>query len=161
MTSTIKKTSKTSNPPKVQVCMKKRLCEDKPAWRQIVLCRTTHGTGHIPLCGIFDLETRNLLYRLRTRTISGVRADFKGIYSDISCPLGCGEQDTLENILSCKVILSIFKSTSVCHDKINYNDIFSKNVTKQQEVSEIYRKFMEIRCERISQPVARLVPCIV
>ena len=27
----IKKTSKTSNPPKAQACMKKRLREDKPA----------------------------------------------------------------------------------------------------------------------------------
>ena len=53
MTSTIKNTSKTSNPPKVQACMKKRLREDKPAWRQLALCRTTHGAGHIPLCGIF------------------------------------------------------------------------------------------------------------
>ena len=53
MTSTIKKTSKTSNPPKVQACMKKRLREDKPAWRQLALCRTTHGAGHIPLCSIF------------------------------------------------------------------------------------------------------------
>ena len=110
---------------------------------------------------IFNLETRNLLFRLRTRTVSGVRADFKGIYSDISCPLKCGENDTLENILSCKEILSIYKSTSVCHGQTNYSDIFSKNITKQQEVSELYRKFIEIRNERISQPVARLVPCIV
>ena len=57
MTSTIKKTSKTSNPPKVQACMKKRLREDKPAWRQLALCRTTHGAGHIPPCGIFFIKS--------------------------------------------------------------------------------------------------------
>ena len=67
---------------------------------------------------IFNLETRNLLFRLRTRTVSGIRADFKGIHSDILCPLECGENDTLENILSCKVILSLYKNTAVCHGQI-------------------------------------------
>ena len=49
-TSKMKMTSKMKTTSK-----KKRLCEDKPAWRQIALCRTTHGAGHIPLCGIFSL----------------------------------------------------------------------------------------------------------
>ena len=47
---------------------------------------------------IFNEESRNLLLRLRTRTVNGIKADFKGIYSEISCPLGCEEKNTLENI---------------------------------------------------------------
>ena len=110
---------------------------------------------------IFNLETRNLLFRLRTRTVSGIRADFKGIYSDLSCPLECGDNDSLENILSCKILLSFYKNTSVCHGQISYSDVFSDNIKKQQEVTELFRNLLEIRNERISQPVVRLVPCIV
>ena len=50
---------------------------------------------------IFNKESRNLLLRLWTRTVNGIKADFKGICREISCPLGCDEKDTLENILTC------------------------------------------------------------
>ena len=69
MTSTIKKTSKTSNPPKAQACIKKRLYEDKPALRQIALCRTTHGVGYIPLCGIFKIENVSCWVCLQDRNL--------------------------------------------------------------------------------------------
>ena len=111
------------------------------------------------LSPIFNLETRNLLFRLRTRTVSGIRADFKGIYSDILCPLECGENDTLENILSCKVILSLCKNTAVCHGQISYSDVFSRNIKKQQEVINLYRNFIAIKNETISQKVVRVAAC--
>ena len=58
---------------------------------------------------MFNNENRNLLFRLRTRTVSGVRNDFKGVYPDTSCPLGCGDTDTLRNILTCKPVISQHK----------------------------------------------------
>ena len=40
---------------------------------------------------LFSNESRNLLFRLRTRTVNGIKSDFKGIYTDTTCPLGCGQ----------------------------------------------------------------------
>ena len=54
---------------------------------------------------IFNEEDRSLLIRLRTRTVNGIKADFKGLYRETFCPLGCGETDTLENVLRCKTII--------------------------------------------------------
>ena len=48
---------------------------------------------------LFNEEDRSLLIRLRTRTVNGIKADFKGIYRETFCPLGCGENDTLENVI--------------------------------------------------------------
>ena len=110
---------------------------------------------------IFNEESRNLLLRLRTRTVNGIKADFKGIYRELLCPLGCDEKDTLENILSCKVLISHHKTKQLCHGPILYEDIFSKNIKKQKEATELFRKYIELRNEIISQPVAGLVPCIV
>ena len=71
---------------------------------------------HSPL---FNDESRQLLFRLRTRTVSGVRCDFKGIYSDTSCPMGCGQSDTIQHMLSCVVWRRYHQSThiSVCETK--------------------------------------------
>ena len=53
---------------------------------------------------LFNSVSRKLLLALRTRTVKGIRADFKGMYPDTSCPLGCGQEDTLPNILTCSVL---------------------------------------------------------
>ena len=53
---------------------------------------------------LFNDKSRALLLALRTRTVSEVRSDFSGLYQGRLCPLGCREEDTLENIISCSVI---------------------------------------------------------
>ena len=105
---------------------------------------------------LFNEKSRNLLLRLRTRTVNGIKADFKGIYREISCSLGCDEKDTLENILTCKVL-----TKQLSHGRISYENIFSKNIMQQKETTELYREYLELRNVIISQPVAGLVPCIV
>ena len=62
---------------------------------------------------MFNNESRNLLFRLRTRTVSGIKSDFKGIYSDTTCPMRCGQDDTIPHILSCTVLGSHQKSTNI------------------------------------------------
>ena len=52
---------------------------------------------------LFNSENRTLLLALRTRTVNGIKNDFKGHYSDIMCPLKCGEDDILHHILDCRV----------------------------------------------------------
>ena len=107
---------------------------------------------------IFNEESSNLIFRLRTRTVSGIKNDFRGVYNEISCPLNCGDNDTLENLLTCKVILSQYKTDQLCHGRIGYTDIFSENITKQREATEIFRNFMEIRNKILSQQVAMTGP---
>ena len=54
---------------------------------------------------LFNSESRKLLLALRTRTVSGIRSDYGALYSDKMCPLGCEEADTLQNILSCSILI--------------------------------------------------------
>ena len=55
---------------------------------------------------IFNHESRNLLFRLRTRTVSGIKSDFKGLYTDISCPLECGDTDNLSHFFTRAAVTS-------------------------------------------------------
>ena len=106
---------------------------------------------HSPL---FNNESRNLLFRLRTRTVNGIRCDFKGMYSDTSCPVGCGQSDTLQHILTCVVLKSFYRSTDISICDTKYEDIFSDNIKQQKSITEMFRQLIHIRNEIISQPVA-------
>ena len=55
---------------------------------------------------LFNRESQSLLLSLRTRTVNGIKSDFKGRYPDIYCPLKCGDEDTLANVMSCRTIQS-------------------------------------------------------
>ena len=101
---------------------------------------------------LFNNESRNLLVRLRTRTVSGVRSDFGGLYADTNCPLGCGERDTIPNILRCNILLKYYTSSEISIGSAKYEDIFSQDVLKQKQVTELYRQLLQIRNQLISQP---------
>ena len=103
---------------------------------------------------LFNNESRNLLLRLRTRTVNGIRNDFGGLYSDTLCPLGCGEEDTLQNVLTCAVLLSHHKSSDLSVSAVKYEDVFSPDVRKQKAATESFQQLLQIRNEIISQPVA-------
>ena len=107
---------------------------------------------------LFNNESRTLLLRLRTRTVNGIRADFRGLYADISCPLGCGHDDTLANILTCTVLRSHHTSAHASQSDIRFEDIFSLDIRKQKEVTELYRQLLDIRNKMTSQPVASTGP---
>ena len=107
------------------------------------------------LCSpVFNNESRNLLFRLRTRTINGIRSDFKGIYSDTRCPLGCGQDDSIPHLLSCTVLGRHHKSTNISLCNMKYEDIFSEDVRRQKSITEMFRQLLEIRNVILSQPVA-------
>ena len=109
------------------------------------------------LCSpLFNNESRNLLFRLRTRTVSGIKCDFKGIYTDTSCPMGCGQSDTIHHILTCTVLSSYHQSKSISLNDTKFEDIFSENIQKQKSITEIYKQLIQIRNEVISRPVAVL-----
>ena len=98
-------------------------------------------------------DNRILLLALRTRTVRGIRSDFGGLYK--MCPLGCGEIDNLENILSCRVIRHHHTSNEISQSDIKYQDVFSTDISKQQKVTEMYNQLLEIRNNILqSTPVA-------
>ena len=111
-----------------------------------------HHTLNSP---VFNNTNRNLLLALRTRTVRGIKSDFGGLYPDKMCPLGCGEIDNLENILSCQVIRHHHTSNEISQYDIKYQDVFSTDISKQQKVTEMYNQLLEIRNTILqSTPVA-------
>ena len=109
---------------------------------------------------LFNSESRQLLLALRTRTVSGVRSDFGALYPDKLCPLGCGDIDNIPNILSCKILIEKHKTKQIINSgNVQYSDIFSNNIRKQKEVTELYRQLLEIRNQMISSlPVVTTGP---
>ena len=104
---------------------------------------------------LFNSENRTLLLALRTRTVNGIKNDFKGHYSDLKCPLKCGEDDILQHILDCRVLKSHHSSIAVANKQVIYQDIFSNNILKQQQATELYRQLLKIRTTVLkSQPEA-------
>ena len=94
---------------------------------------------------LFNRSSRNLLLALRTRTVRGIKSDFPGIYRDKICPVGCGENDTIQNILTCKVLQQHHSSHGLTINKVIYEDIFSEDVHKQKQVTELFENLLEIR----------------
>ena len=104
---------------------------------------------------LFSNNNRQLLLALRTRTVRGIRSDFGGLYQDKMCPLGCGEIDNLENILTCSVLRQHHRSREITHTDVKYQDIFSSDISKQQKVTEMFSQLLETRNNIIqSMPVA-------
>ena len=104
---------------------------------------------------LFRSEDMKLLLGLRTRTVNGIRNDFRGMYPDNMCPLNCGEVDTLPHILQCSVIKLHHTNSMLAQEDITYQDIFSSNVVRQKQVTELYRQLLDIRIDLLdSQPVA-------
>ena len=108
---------------------------------------------------LFNTESRALLLALRTRTVSGVKCDFPGLYQDRLCPLGCGEEDTLKNIITCSALKSQHSSDNLARNRVNLDDIFLSDIRKQKETTELYRLLFEVRNKILSnQPVATTGP---
>ena len=94
---------------------------------------------------LFNNNNRVLLLALRTRTVRGIRNDFKGLYNNNECPLGCGDIDTLENILTCNIIKKYHESRELSHGNIKYEDIFSGNIHQQHRITELYSQLLQTR----------------
>ena len=57
---------------------------------------------------IFNSQSVQMLFALRTRTVRNIRTDFRGMFPDVDCPLGCGHIDSLPNILICYKSIFIY-----------------------------------------------------
>ena len=58
------------------------------------------------------------------------------------CPLGCGEMDTIRNILTCRVLVQNYRSNKISISKVKYEDIFSQYIYKQKQVTEIIEELL-------------------
>ena len=108
---------------------------------------------------LFKIDDISLLLALKTRTVRGIRNDFGGLYPDKTCPLGCGDLDTLQNILTCSVLQKDDTSTDISTSVIKYEDIFCGDIVKQKQITEKYRQLLDLRNNLLnSLPVATTGP---
>ena len=104
---------------------------------------------------VFDHQSAQLLLALRTRTVNGIKTDFRSMYADVNCPLGCNHTDTIPNVLTCPVIQTQVQTSDMALGDVKYEDIFSNDTVKQKQVTAMYRKYLEIReTLRNSSPAA-------
>ena len=69
------------------------------------------------------------------------------------------DSDILPNILTCKVLKQHHTSDSLSNEITRYEDLFSNDVLKEKQITEIYENVLEIRNNLIScLPVANTGP---
>ena len=101
---------------------------------------------------LFNSESMKLLLALRTRTVEGIKNDFRGMFADIVCPLQCGETDTIEHILKCSVLRQNHSSDTILQHDIEYEDIFSSEVMKQKQATELFKELLDVRNNLLNSP---------
>ena len=90
---------------------------------------------------LFKSDSIGLLLALRTRTVEGVRNDFRGMYPNKKCPLECDVDDTLQHILECSVLRQHHTSEQVSANDIKYSDISSYDTVKQKKSQSCLRSY--------------------
>ena len=78
------------------------------------------------------------------------------LYTDILCPLGCGDVDTLQNVLTCSVLKQYHTSKEVTDRNVEYNDIYSEDIFKQQKVTHFVvdnRNKLGLSCSEPRSPL--------
>ena len=98
------------------------------------------------LCStLFSRKQMSTLFRLRSRSISGIKSDFSELYKpDLACPLCRQHPDTLPNLLTCPALSATLQKEDDSSE-ISYSDIFSSDVSRQKAVTERYIQLLEAR----------------
>ena len=98
---------------------------------------------------LFTREEASYLLALRTRTVRGVRGDFRGMYPDTTCPLpGCTEEDTLPHILECQV-LALHRGAPM--PAASSMDIYGDDIAEQKIITTTFMELMETRAAILDQ----------
>ena len=106
---------------------------------------------------IFTSENTKWLLALRTRTVNEIRTDFKSMFSTLLCPLCDVHLDTLPNLLQCDLLRVKQSTDAASRNNVTFSDIYSSDIRKQKEITELYSDFLRIR--RVPQ-LQSLDPCI-
>ena len=88
------------------------------------------------------------IFKWRTRMVN-FKSNFKNGNINISCPLGCLEEDRQEFIFKCPVILD--KLPDIQTSGVKYSDIFSGSVSKIKVTGELLQKAFQVRTNLIEK----------
>ena len=55
------------------------------------------------------------------------------MFADTEFPLGCGNIDTLQNVLTCPVLNNQMSSDNIATKKVEYSNIFSDNIENRNK----------------------------
>ena len=105
---------------------------------------------------IFDRRSVQMLFALRTRTVRNIKTDFRGMFPDVNCPLGCAYIDSLPKIRICPVLQANMKTNNITIEAVKYEDVYSHDVVKQRQVTELFTQCLELRDNLLKSPPAAL-----
>ena len=108
---------------------------------------------------IFSNEEVNLLHALRSRSTE-CKANFKQkyIHTNTLCTLCGDESEDQQHLLKCKVIKTNFKTDEISKGIVKYEDIFSKDVQKQKEVTALYLNLFRLRDSLLENENSQMAP---
>ena len=87
---------------------------------------------------LFSRKEISTLFRLCSRTISGIRSDFSELYKpDLACPVCRQHPDTLPGLMTCPALAHIVQKENDS-SQIAFSGIFSCDVSKQKAVTQLY-----------------------
>ena len=109
---------------------------------------------------LFNQDESSLLLRLRTRCVNSIRNDFGGMYFDKNCPvnINCNTLDTLQHLLVCQTVQESIDTPIIARHRSIYEDLFSEDIFRQQEVTTLYQLLLETRERILSSPAADAGP---
>ena len=85
--------------------------------------------------------------------MSGMKNDFRSMFTENKCPVSCDSTETLQHLLECSVLRQQHVSDNVTASNVRYSDVFSSSITRQKQVTQLYSELLEIRNNLLdSQP---------
>ena len=91
-----------------------------------------------------QISEKKLLFQLRTRMVD-VKENFKHAYTEHVCPLCESENDSQQHLLDCVTISK--DSSSMIDPYLRYSDLFSSDVSKQAQITRLFRsQLKKTRC---------------
>ena len=75
------------------------------------------------------------------------------MFTDIKCLVMCVEDDIIQHILECPVLLFQHTSCEISENaNIRYKDVFSSDVSKQKKVTVLNQQLLDIRMNLLNSP---------
>ena len=96
---------------------------------------------------LFSNQQCFLIFAMKSKTVRGVQANFKNLYSDNTlCPLCERSIDTQEHITHCQVLTNCIAGENV----INFSHL-TGTLEQQSSFIASYEKLLEVRDELLSE----------
>ena len=86
-------------------------------------------------------DSAKYIFKWRTRMVN-FKVNFKNGNDNISCPLGCNDDNTQDLFLNCPMILK--NVPNIKTPGLKYSDIFSRNIWKIKVIGEILQRVFQV-----------------